>query len=41
MYCFDAAVEAALQEVRPEPLPSAFPNSSIEVRVASFYNETQ
>lgn len=40
LYYFDAAVEAALREIRPEPLPSAFPNSSVEVRVASFYNET-
>ena len=40
LHYFDAAVEAALREIRPEPLPSEFPNGSVEVRIAAFYNET-
>lgn len=39
LYYFDAAVEAALRALRPEPLPSAFPNTSVEVTVASYFNE--
>jgi len=39
LHYFEAAVEAALRAIRPVPLPSAFPNDSVEVTVASFYNE--
>lgn len=36
---FDAAVVAALREMRAEPLPSGIPSDVVEVTVAAFYNE--
>jgi hypothetical protein len=40
LHYFDDAVVAALRQIRPAPLPSGFPSDSVEVRFASFYNET-
>jgi hypothetical protein len=39
LHYFDAAVSAALRQIRTEPLPSGFPNGHVNVRVAAFYNE--